>query len=141
MTRVFFFDENGASFFSMDAPNSPQELKGKIIARTWPPDVRLPWDRNPMSVHIHANMVFVTPQGCSDDESELPFPDFTSREREVLEAMVAGLGHKEIGQTLCISPRTVKAYISVIKKKLNAETTINAVARAVAIGVCRPKFD
>lgn len=140
MTRVFFFDEQGTFFFRDDA-SSPQELKEKIIARTWSPDVGLPWNNNPISVHIIGNAVFVTPPGCSDEEPEVPVPDLSLREREVLKAMVEGLGHKEIGQSLSISPRTVKDYISAIKKKLNADTPINAVARAVALGLCKPKLN
>jgi len=140
MTRVFFFDEQG-TFFSKEDPNPPQKLKVQIIATTWAPDMRVPWDNKPISVHIHGNMVFVTPQGCSEEEREMGVPNLTARELEVLEALVDGLGYKEIGQRLCISPITVKSYVSTLKKKLNADTPITAVARAVALGLCMPKLD
>ena len=140
MTRVFYFDEHG-TFFVKEVPGSPQELKKQIIAKTWATDVRLPWDDSPISVQVFGNTLIVTPPGCSGEEPEMSIPKFTSREREVLEAMVEGLGQKEIGQRLTISSRTVKDYISGIKKKLNAETPINAVARAVALGLCKPKLN
>jgi len=140
MTRVFFFDEHG-TFFIKEDHNSPQELKRQIITRTWAPDVRLPWDNEPISVHIHGNMVFITPSGCPDETQQMPVPLLTMREQEVLEALVDGLGYKEIGQRLFISPITVKSYVTAIKKKLNSDTPINAVARAVALGLCKPKLD
>lgn len=140
MTRVFFFDENG-TFFIKEDPTPPQELRGKIRNRTWVTDVQLPWAGKPISVHKIGNAVFVTPPGCSDEEPEIPVPTLTAREQEILEALVDGLGYKEISKRLSISPITVKSYVSALKKKLNAETSITTVARAVALGLCRPKFD
>lgn len=140
MTRVFFFDENG-TFFLKEDPSPSQDLKGKIINRTWSTDVQLPWADKPIVVHKIGNTILITPPGFSDEGPEVPVPSLTARENEILESLADGLGYKEISQRLSISPLTVKSYVTALKKKLNADTSINTVARAVALGLYRPKFD
>jgi DNA-binding NarL/FixJ family response regulator len=45
--------------------------------------------------------------------------NFTSRQKEVLALLAAGLTAEEIGHQLGISPRTVRAHIDVLKHKLS----------------------
>lgn len=142
MTRIFYFDEQG-TFLSKDVPYSPQELKRLIIARTLTPELQLLWEGKSISVHIVENAVIVTPPGCSGEEQQqqVPIPNLTIREQEVLEALVEGLEYKEIGQRLSISTATVKVYVTALKRKFNVDNPISVVARAVALEMCSPKFD
>jgi RNA polymerase sigma factor (sigma-70 family) len=46
----------------------------------------------------------------------------TPREREVLKAVALGLNHREIGQLLGISPRTVEVHKGRVMEKLAVKT-------------------
>jgi hypothetical protein len=48
----------------------------------------------------------------------LPFPQLTTREREIFDLMAGGLGNAEIGQRLFLRPKTVSNNVSVIFGKL-----------------------
>jgi RNA polymerase sigma factor (sigma-70 family) len=54
------------------------------------------------------------------DQRMLRAPALSQREREVMELVVAGLGNKEIGERLGISPRTVEVHKSRLMTKLDA---------------------
>jgi len=75
-----------------------------------------------------------------DEEQHMQVPKLSIREQQVLDALVEGLEYKEIGQRLSISTPTVKANVNALKIKFNADNPISVVARAVALGMCRPKF-
>jgi DNA-binding NarL/FixJ family response regulator len=53
------------------------------------------------------------------DSSASPSPKFTNREQQIMVCLVEGFSNKEIGQTLGISPRTVKFHVANILHKLN----------------------
>ena len=57
--------------------------------------------------------------------------DLTSRQREVLREMVAGLNNNEIAAKLFLSPSTVGYHVSEILSKLNAANRAEAAALAV----------
>lgn len=59
----------------------------------------------------------------------------TEREREVLEGLARGERRKEIAARLCVSERTVKAYITNIYTKLNVDSSAAAVAIALKMGL------
>lgn len=63
--------------------------------------------------------------------------DLTSREREVLALMVAGLNNPEIASRLVVSRSTVKFHISSILSKLDAGSRTEAVAIALQNGLMR----
>jgi DNA-binding CsgD family transcriptional regulator len=69
----------------------------------------------------------VTP---GDDE-----PHLTDRELEVLRALAEGLGNKQIGGRLGISPSTVKYHLQAIFSKLNVRTRSEAVSYGLRRGV------
>lgn len=50
----------------------------------------------------------------------------TKREIDVLALLAEGLGNKQIARALIVSPHTVKAYITRILHKLNAESRTEA---------------
>jgi len=59
----------------------------------------------------------------------------TSRERDVLEMLVAGLANKEIALRLAISEHTVKFHVASILGKLGAESRTEAVSLAIRRGL------
>jgi DNA-binding NarL/FixJ family response regulator len=66
----------------------------------------------------------------SDDE-----PHLTDRELEVLRALAEGMGNKQIGARLGISPSTVKYHLQAIFAKLDVRTRSEAVSYGLRRGV------
>lgn len=65
----------------------------------------------------------------------LPFPDLTDREREILTLIAQGRSNNEIAQTLVISMKTVRNYISSIFSKLQVADRSQAIIRAREAGL------
>jgi two-component system response regulator FixJ len=59
----------------------------------------------------------------------------SSRERQVLEGLVAGQSNKEIGRELNISPRTVEVYRAHVMAKMGASHVSELVRLAIKAGV------
>lgn len=59
-----------------------------------------------------------------------PLAALTDREREILGLLAEGLTNRQIGETLHLSPKTVKNYVSVILKKLGMSTRTEAAVYA-----------
>ncbi len=72
----------------------------------------------------------VAPVTADGDE-----PHLTDRELEVLRALAEGLGNKQIGARLGISPSTVKYHLQAIFAKLNVRTRSEAVSYGLRHGV------
>ncbi len=72
----------------------------------------------------------VAPVTPNDDE-----PHLTDRELEVLRALAEGLGNKQIGGRLGISPSTVKYHLQAIFAKLGVRTRSEAVSYGLRHGV------
>lgn len=53
-------------------------------------------------------------------------PDLTTRERDVLMALVRGLDTVAIGQELHLSPRTVRNYVSQLYQKIGVTNRVQA---------------
>jgi len=62
------------------------------------------------------------------------FPELTSREHDVLRLVLAGRSNAEIGQTLFLSPKTVRNYVSTILMKLRVENRSQAIVKAREAG-------
>jgi two-component system nitrate/nitrite response regulator NarL len=58
----------------------------------------------------------------------------TSREREVLTLVAAGISNKGIARELQVSPNTVKFHIAAILEKLDAASRAEAVVTALRRG-------
>jgi DNA-binding NarL/FixJ family response regulator len=56
---------------------------------------------------------------------------FTDREKEVLELLVAGRSNKEIGQALQIEERTVKAHVAKLMRKVGVQNRIALSVHAI----------
>jgi DNA-binding NarL/FixJ family response regulator len=64
-----------------------------------------------------------------------PFPDLTSREREILNLIAAGHGNVEIANRLFLSPKTVRNHVSSIFSKLQVADRSQAIVRAREAGL------
>ena len=64
-----------------------------------------------------------------------PFPELTSREREVLGLIARGRNNQEIAKHLYLSPKTVRNHISNIFAKLQVTDRSQAIVRAREAGL------
>ena len=68
-----------------------------------------------------------------------PFPQLTSRERDILDHLAAGLSNAEIGQRLHLSGKTVANNVSAILAKLQLSQRGQAIVQARDAGLGRPR--
>jgi DNA-binding NarL/FixJ family response regulator len=61
-------------------------------------------------------------------------PALSSRQMEILTLAVQGLTYKEVGETLCLSERTVKYHVGEILKRLHLKNRAQLIAYAVQKG-------
>ena len=66
----------------------------------------------------------------TSNQSHLPGPDLTEREREVLALMIEGLNNTQIAGRLTVSPSTIKSHVSNILAKLGVASRTEAVSFA-----------
>ncbi len=59
----------------------------------------------------------------------------TSRETEILRLVSQGLTVRQVANRLAISPRTVETHVAKLYRKLGVKTRVQAVARAVQLGL------
>ena len=71
----------------------------------------------------------------TEDSSDHADDKLSPREKEVLEALTAGLSNREIAQKLYITEKTVKAHFSSIYRKMNVSTRSQAIVGAVKSGL------
>ena len=64
-----------------------------------------------------------------------PFPELTEREREILALIAQGRSNSEIAQSLVISMKTVRNYVSSIFSKLQVADRAQAIIRAREAGM------
>ncbi len=67
------------------------------------------------------------------------FPELTAREREVLERIAQGRSNGAIAASLGLAPKTVGNHVSSIFAKLRVATRAEAIVRAHAEGLGRPR--
>jgi DNA-binding NarL/FixJ family response regulator len=70
--------------------------------------------------------------------ADIPFPDLTAREREVLDLIAAGRSNAAIAHELVISSKTVSNHISAIFAKLQVADRAEAIIRARQAGLGGP---
>ena len=67
--------------------------------------------------------------------AQVPFPELTDREREVLDLVARGLTNTEIAARLVLSDKTVRNHVSNVFAKLHVTNRSGAVARARDAGL------
>jgi len=67
--------------------------------------------------------------------AQLPRPDLSAREVQVLELIVRGLANKQIAYTLNIAEHTVKNHVKNILSKLGAQDRTQAATAAIQRGI------
>ncbi|WP_258098295.1 response regulator transcription factor [Marinoscillum pacificum] len=65
----------------------------------------------------------------------IPVIDFTEREIDILNLMSEGLTAEMIGDSLCISPHTVKTHQRNMLKKTGCSNGTQLVARSIRTGI------
>jgi DNA-binding NarL/FixJ family response regulator len=75
--------------------------------------------------------------GTGQEAVSLPFPQLTTREREILDLMAAGLSNTEIGERLFLSSKTVSNNASLIFDKLQVAGRPKAIVEARNAGLGR----
>jgi two-component system nitrate/nitrite response regulator NarL len=70
-----------------------------------------------------------------DKEHTQLLGQLTSRERDVLELIVAGLDNKSIASRLAIGTGTVRAHVQHVLEKLGVHSKLEAAAQAVERGL------
>lgn len=68
-------------------------------------------------------------------------PNLSPRETQTLQCLANGLSFKETACYLKICVRTVYAYVSKARCKLNQANTVSTVATAVSLGLINADFD
>lgn len=63
------------------------------------------------------------------------FPELTDREREILDLLAAGKNNQEIAESLFLSLKTVRNYVSNIFTKLRVADRVQAIVRAREAGL------
>ncbi|MBU2359374.1 autoinducer binding domain-containing protein [Loktanella sp. M215] len=86
------------------------------------------------AVHLHDSIM----RSCGLT-GILGYSVLSSREKEVLQWVAAGKLQQEIGDILSISHRTVEIHLRSAREKLGAFTTIQAVGRAIGMGLIYPQ--
>ena len=64
-----------------------------------------------------------------------PFPELTTREREILDQIASGASNGEIARKLFLSPKTVSNNVSIILDKLQLADRAKAIVRARQAGL------
>lgn len=77
----------------------------------------------------------VVAEGMRDDGTIA----LTAREREVLRLLAGGTGVSGIAATLSLSVHTVRDHVKSIRAKLGAPSQLDAITRALAIGLLEPR--
>jgi DNA-binding CsgD family transcriptional regulator len=67
-----------------------------------------------------------------------PEPQLTSRQREVLDLIAAGLSTSEIAKGLTISTETVRNHLRSVFRQLHVHTRLEAIAAARRLGLLAP---
>ena len=93
------------------------------------------------SLYLDTLLAAFLPQGSNSEQAEQCVTgqpqgvQLSEREWEVLRLLVRGDSNQEIAETLVLSIDTIKRHVSNIFSKLGVHTRVQAVARAIALGL------
>lgn len=83
---------------------------------------------------LHATMIdsYLHPREAS---AEAGFQELSGREKQVFRLMIFGKSTAEMGDLLCVSPKTIEKYRTAIHKKLGLRSTVDMVKYALQTGL------
>ena len=74
----------------------------------------------------------------TDSSTLLALEKLSPREREIIKMVALGLSNQSIGERLFISDKTVKNYVTSIRRKLCVENRIQIALTAIRCGLVDP---
>jgi len=84
---------------------------------------------------VHAGQAYLPPAVAASLAAQMPRPDLSAREIQVLELIVQGLANKQIAYSLSIAEHTVKNHVKNILGKLDAQDRTQAATVAIQRGI------
>ena len=84
---------------------------------------------------VHDGQTYLPASVAAALAAQLPRPDLSARELQVLELIVAGLANKQIAYTLNIAEYTVKNHVKNILDKLAVQDRTQAATAAIQRGI------
>ncbi len=84
---------------------------------------------------VHAGERYLPAAVAASLAAQMPRPDLSARETEVLKLIVQGLSNKQIGFALGIAEYTVKNHVKSVLSKLGVEDRTQAATTAIQRGI------
>jgi len=84
---------------------------------------------------VHAGQTYLPAAVAASLAAQLPRPDLSAREVQVLELIVRGLANKQIAYALNIAEHTVKNHVKNILSKLGVQDRTQAATAAIQRGI------
>jgi len=84
---------------------------------------------------VHAGQTYLPPAVAAALAAQVPRPDLSGREIQVLELIVRGFANKQIAYTLNIAEHTVKNHVKSILDKLDVQDRTQAATAAIQRGI------
>ena len=84
---------------------------------------------------VHAGQKYLPPPVAAALAAQLPRPDLSAREHDVLRLIVDGLSNKQIAFALGIAEHTVKNHVKSILSKLGVDDRTQAATAAIQRGI------
>jgi len=84
---------------------------------------------------VYAGQTYLPAAVAAALAAQLPRPDLSAREIQVLELIVRGLANKQIAYSLSIAEHTVKNHVKNILSKLGAQDRTQAATAAIQRGI------
>ena len=84
---------------------------------------------------VHAGQTYLPAAVAASLAAQLPRPDLSAREVQVLELIVRGLANKQIAYALSIAEHTVKNHVKNILSKLGVQDRTQAATAAIQRGI------
>jgi len=84
---------------------------------------------------VHAGQTYLPAAVAASLAAQMPRPDLSAREVQVLELIVQGLANKQIAYSLSIAEHTVKNHVKNILSKLGVQDRTQAATAAIQRGI------
>jgi len=84
---------------------------------------------------VYAGQTYLPAAVAASLAAQMPRPDLSAREVQVLELIVRGLANKQIAYTLSIAEHTVKNHVKNILSKLGVQDRTQAATAAIQRGI------